>query len=256
MKKFAIQFISDLHLEYCNKIPNIIAKQKYLALLGDIGNPRIKNYNEFLKHLSPNFDKIFLISGNHEYWNLPNFDTKYNKQEVDNLINDIANKYNNVIYMNNKSITTDEGIHIIGNTLWSQIPKDKLDESKYIMGDCRNIYMDNDKILPDQINILNENCVNFIKNEIKLNNDKKVVVLSHHCPTHDYLIEKYISSPNNYAFVNKLNYLVKNPVYAWLAGHTHGNIHKIINGVICSSNCRGYTKQNLTDYDPEKYIEI
>lgn len=246
MKRFNLQFVSDLHLEYSYKVPKIIAKQNNLALLGDIGNPRMKNYNNFLKYLSPQFDNIFLIAGNHEYWNL-NYKIKYDKKQVDDLIEDICINYNNIKYMNNKSITIDN-VHIIGNTLWSNIPNNKILEAQWKMGDCYNIYVDNKNILPYQINKFHKECVEYIENEININQDKKIIILSHHCPSYKYLTKKHRNYINNYAFVSNLDHLIERPVYAWLAGHTHRNIHKIINNVVCSINCN--------NYNSERYIEI
>lgn len=255
MKKFFLQYVSDLHLEYADKIPNIVAKQKYLALLGDIGNPRTKKYQNFLKDTSSKFDKIFLISGNHEYWNLHEHEIKLNKNEIDCIIYETVSKYNNIIYLNNATVNIDN-VQIVGSTLWSNIPQDKLEDAKYRMGDCNNIYNNNEKIIPEQINELHNECVNYIEKIVNENNDKKVVVLSHHCPSYQYLTEKYKHSNINYAFASNLDYLIKEPICAWLSGHTHGIINKKINGVICSINCQGYSKQNLIDYDPGKYIEI
>ena len=55
-----LQFISDIHL--------IFPQESYLALLGDIGYPHLKNYDNFLKEHAPKFTEILLLAGNHEYY--------------------------------------------------------------------------------------------------------------------------------------------------------------------------------------------
>ncbi len=64
---YTFQLISDLHLEMGSYF-NLKAKAPYLLLVGDIGYPESQIYKDFLKQYSKKFDKIFYISGNHEYY--------------------------------------------------------------------------------------------------------------------------------------------------------------------------------------------
>ena len=75
-----IQYISDLHLEMYkeNVSPDLFTKlirpeAPYLALCGDIGIPDFVNYENFLNWCSRRWTKVFLVAGNHEYynWNCP-----------------------------------------------------------------------------------------------------------------------------------------------------------------------------------------
>lgn len=255
MKKFLLQFVSDIHLEYSKKIPNIKPIANNIALLGDIGSPRQPIYKNFLNEMSYKFDKVFIVSGNHEYWNLPIYGEKmYTKEEIDEMIENIVSKYSNVLYLNNKCYQN-ENITLIGSTLWSEIPDEKKEYAGRVVGDCRMIQYNNFIDLRLNNSMFREN-VNFIEDSISQNLNKKIIVLTHHCPSYQYIAEKFKHYNNNYAFASNLDYLLKDPVCAWLAGHTHGNIHKIINNVICSINCLGYSKENLKDYNPEKCIEI
>ena len=61
-----LQYSSDLHLEKGFK--RIIYPSKpYLVLAGDIGYPDDITYKNFLFEMSFLFDKVFVISGNHEF---------------------------------------------------------------------------------------------------------------------------------------------------------------------------------------------
>jgi predicted phosphohydrolase len=71
-----LRYLSDLHLEFIkpnklkhfiNKIPH--GKDEICILAGDIGNPYKSNYDTFMKFMSENFKKTFIIAGNHEYYN-------------------------------------------------------------------------------------------------------------------------------------------------------------------------------------------
>lgn len=59
-----IQIVSDIHLETVKNF-TIIPKAPYLALLGDIGNPGSGRYLEFLKEQARQFQKVFVLIGNH-----------------------------------------------------------------------------------------------------------------------------------------------------------------------------------------------
>ncbi len=65
-----IQYISDIHLEFFKVLPKQIVRPvaDILCLAGDIGYPFSSLYRDFLKQVSRDFKKVFLIAGNHEYY--------------------------------------------------------------------------------------------------------------------------------------------------------------------------------------------
>lgn len=71
-----LQYVSDIHLETHNnntstELFKTILKPSapYLALCGDIGYPGAPLYESFLKYCSDNFEHVFYVAGNHEYYN-------------------------------------------------------------------------------------------------------------------------------------------------------------------------------------------
>ena len=60
----AIQILSDIHLEIVKNF-TIIPKAPYLALLGDIGDPGSSRYLEFMREQARQFQKVFVLIGNH-----------------------------------------------------------------------------------------------------------------------------------------------------------------------------------------------
>ena len=65
-----LRYFSDLHLEFIkpNKIEHFIkripiCKDEICVLAGDIGNPFQSNYDTFMKFISSNFKKSFIITG-------------------------------------------------------------------------------------------------------------------------------------------------------------------------------------------------
>src|SRR5688572_28243834 len=66
-----IQIVSDIHLEFRSKanMPIIKRHAENLALLGDIGKPFCTSYASFIGEQAETFDHIFVVMGNHEYYN-------------------------------------------------------------------------------------------------------------------------------------------------------------------------------------------
>ena len=71
---FKIQIISDLHLEFMEKLPKFLKNFKqadYLFLAGDIGYIQYPHYNrgifyQFICWCTNNYKKVFYIMGNHD----------------------------------------------------------------------------------------------------------------------------------------------------------------------------------------------
>ena len=67
-RKLLVQVYSDIHIELWNKIPELPVKAKYLFLAGDICNQIHPLFYPFFDYCSSNWEKVFYISGNHEYY--------------------------------------------------------------------------------------------------------------------------------------------------------------------------------------------
>lgn len=200
-----LQFLSDVHLEYRYAIPVLKPAASYLALLGDIGNPFQANYSSFLQQASQKFDKVFLISGNHEY--LYN-----NVQQTDNRISDVCSNLPNVYYLNNRSIEIDN-IIVLGTTLWT------LNHP------------------------LHQKSVNFIKDNLSTQEslstgiNRKRIVLTHHLPSYQLILPQFSKYSYIYdRYASHLDYLIQKPIAAWLCGHSHCKLDMHINGVYCGIN--------------------
>lgn len=209
--KFSLQYISDIHLEKINIIPykqlNPISNN--IALLGDIGNPFTQVYKDLLKHVSTNFDNVFLISGNHEYY----FNSILN---TNNQISEVANSFNNVHFLNNTSISVNN-YNIIGSTLWSNLlPHPK-----------------NDKL--DVYTFLHMDAINNIQS---LLSNKPTIILTHYLPTYKLIHPKYYYYPMHIRsrYASDLEYMMNDNIHAWLTGHSHKNVDVYINNTFCSIN--------------------
>ena len=67
-KNLSIQIFSDIHIELWDKLPIIPIKAKYLFLAGDICQLNHLLFYPFLSFCSKNWEKVFYIPGNHEFY--------------------------------------------------------------------------------------------------------------------------------------------------------------------------------------------
>ena len=205
----SLQYVSDIHLETRSGFLKIPIKSNNLALLGDIGDPFKPNYRDFLQYCSYNFENVFLIAGNHEFWH-----HKQPHQKVVDQISNLAAK-SNVKFLNDSEAKLYD-YTILGSTLWT----------------------------PFTYSIYHKKCVSYLEKRIE---DKdKVIVLSHYLPsfkliTSEYQTEEWLKFHKNYA--SDLEYLIRNPIYAWLCGHSHCIYETNINGVSCRINAVGYSNE-------------
>jgi hypothetical protein len=290
MTKF--QYLSDIHLETRHNASPALFKRilkpaaPYLALCGDIGYPDCPLYEPFLKYCSENFEHVFYVAGNHEFYN-NNKAIKYleikdhipNEEDARRLsmqfprdtppsrtqkIREICLQYKNIHFLDKEIYhIPDTSITIVGCTLWSKLDMDP--DTLFSFNDFYKICETKDKQLtPKTYDDWNGEHVKFLEgalNDIKLNRpDSKIVVLTHHCPTYDIITDKYLKDDPermNSFFANKdlVSPFGKN-VKAWLCGHTHGC--KVINldGTVVATNTLGYDGEAVNGFKTDATIEI
>jgi predicted phosphohydrolase len=246
-----LQYISDIHLEYRSDIINLKKAGNYLSLNGDIGNPFKDNYKDFIRYTSQNWEKVFLLTGNHSYWN-----SKYNMKEVDQQIENITTQYDNVYFMNNKQYDIDDKTIILGTTLWSDA---NTNNGSPTIGDNLYITYDTHNLTAENIRHMYQNNVLWLINKIDENKTKDIIVLSHHLPSYELIIPQY--KTEKYAkfsdrFASNLDYLIKKPIKYWICGHSHCILEKKINNVDCRINAYGYSKEGLNKNMIPKWIDI
>lgn len=220
--RLRLQYVSDIHLEYRKKIPIIIPKTNYLALLGDIGYPNQPIYHEFLKYCSQNWDQVLLLSGNHEYWARLHgqCDQRSNAhfENINLMISDLVSRYDNVHFLNNSSYLLDNYL-ILGTTLWSENP------------DHPQILMQHRK------------SIDWIKNSLDKNSHQEIIMLSHYLPSYRLIVPKYQNYPNKHRYASHLDHLIKPPIKAWLCGHSHCQYETKINNIYCGINAYSHSDE-------------
>jgi predicted phosphodiesterase len=241
--KNMFQYISDIHLEFFDDdyIENVVKKNfivnsEICILAGDIGNPYKNNYMYFMSFVAEKFKKVFIIAGNHEYYN-------GNKiLDVKNKIKNIILPFNNIEFLDN-SFVDYNGYRWIGSTLWSNISKTQYitNDTKYIGGLTIELFnsMHNENV------IFLEDCL-----QKSIESNIQTIVITHYLPISRLVNEKFLSYPNNlynqwyHANLDDLIKKYNTNIKVWIYGHTHvGSIQEHYDvKFIC--NPIGYENEN------------
>lgn len=244
-----IQYISDIHLEFLKKgILKKFAPQPadILCLAGDIGYPHSLSYKHFLIESSKQWEKIFLIAGNHEYYNKQHT-MEENKSKIRSIIAEHSLK--NITFLDN-TYEDYNGYRFIGSTLWSKISENP---SKLI-----NDFYQIPHMTPALYNTLHNEAVSFLKSDAVRASPLPIVMMTHHLPSYSLIDPKYRTrefDAYNQFFASNCDDLIRAPIKAWICGHTHTGFEKVVNGVPVYCNPGGYPDENIKE-DLNKFIEF
>ena len=259
-----IQIVSDLHLEFRgNNFKKIITPSApILCLLGDIcacGDGETWNtYKNFIEYISPKYQYVFHIPGNHEYYT-QEINPKNTFEGINKKLKEFARTIKNLSILNNNCIRItirDKKYVFIGSTLWSDVPKKYKSLIKARMNDYSMIW----KSTPDGVRRftiddmigIHRRSVKYISNAInRTDSSDSVVLLTHHRPIR-CLPETNIKS---YGYETDLPNIIKPPLKIAAHGHTHEQMDRYINNVRIISNPKGYIHQK-TKFNPTLVFEI
>ncbi len=259
--RIRIQFVSDIHLEMyrSGSMPTdflLPGQAEFLALCGDIGYPEDPILEEFLRFCSRNYNMVFWVPGNHEYYSPSGQMTLREKvQKMESL----SRKFNNILVMDHRAYNVPGTfVRIIGCTLWSHIPEEFQEPAQKYMSDYRLIYKNpGQRITVDDINEWHTADRRWIESEIQAANDsgRELIVLTHHLPTQQLVHQKYEGHPLNVCFATNLNHLIRYPIRAWLCGHSHTATEARVNETLCALNPGGYPGEG-TVVDRETILTV
>ena len=241
-----VRYLLDLHLEFVglqgNEIQKLISKipsgmDEVCILSGDVGDPYLPSYDIFMKFISDNFKKTFVITGNHEY---------YNKTKTIDEINDYLREYyqqfDNITFLHN-SYEIYENYCFIGTTLWTKIENYDPD---YGINDVRCI-RNHDNI---QCNNLNAESVIFLENILQQENINNCIIMTHHLPSKSLISSKFNTRqylPYHQWYYCDMDYLIemhKDKIKCWIYGHTHQPAGMMLHDVPFLCNPIGYPGEN------------
>lgn len=234
--KKIIQYISDLHVDMKENgyVPIFPKTSDILVVCGDIGLPTHPNYELLLNCLSYKYEKTYIIPGNHDFDCGPMFEQKkYDKYSE--ILKYICSKYPNIIYTDKSSHEIDNNYVLAGCVLWS---KPQFQWSRTNFSELYHTHVrEHVRNLSWLTNIITSSVIA----------KKKLIVATHFVPSYELIEEKF----RNYGktrtswFYTDLDHIIKKPIHAWICGHTHSQLNKLINGVYCGVNA--YPKNGRLD---------
>lgn len=280
--KNLLQIVSDLHIDHNVNYP-IVPRAPNLALLGDIGmltkyNNSIDDYSRYLNKQARQFDNVFVVLGNHEYYGLTRDETIKRAQHICDNNSKLHLMQFNPLNRNNTKSFKIANTRIIGTTLWSKVPPIYINEVQRRVGNYsrvlavlsepafhatrhppKNVNSEYQRltISVNDTNMWFEEERSWIASQIDdaKNKREKIVVLTHYAPIFDAANPKYAGKPIETAFCTDLRYMMGQPLILWAFGHTHWYKDVNIGGTRVLTNALGYT-QKYYKWNPELVVEI
>lgn len=260
-----IAYASDIHLEFGDIQLKNTDNADVLILAGDImistdliekekvefwknalWASRSEKFHKFFINCCEEFKNVIYIFGNHEYYH-GDFATELDKTR------------GRLSYLPNLHILDKQSIEIGGvtflcGTMWTNFnnndPIVKWDINKG-MNDF-HITKNSTRMLSEHKpgNFMTDDAyedhlafMEFLGNSLtSLEEDKKVVVVTHHNPSIICSLPEYRSDPLTFAYYSNLDeFIISNPkINAWVCGHSHNRIDEMIGSTRILMNCRGY----------------
>lgn len=281
MVKFRFQLFSDIHCELTKNIPKIPNLAPYLFLAGDIGKINTNNFTEFIEYANKNWEKVFYVCGNHEYYHASKTHVEINQMYKKLFVN-----YSNIIFLDDShyklnitnQLNTNNQIKIYGSTLWSNVTQTNK------LNDFNMIKMKNEKnwtvpINEKYFNQLHFNSLKQLVNTVKESaiTNEKLIIITHFPPI------KKINGTNNTTshvkFQSQPEYLANyfandliglnldtyginetdfySNINLWISGHTHYSYDFTYNKTRFLSNQIGYIgEQNMSNPKYDGVFEI
>jgi predicted phosphodiesterase len=240
-----------------------------LVLAGDIGRlVDYDDYRDFLQRQTERYEKVFLVVGNHEFYNT-SFTTglkKAKQLEKEPCLNGRL-----IILHQTRYDIPHSHLTILGCTLWSKVPNEARDIVKSKIKDFQKI----EDWTVDDHNAAYDSDIAWLRQQVKLirqENDQTatptrrrlILIVTHHAPS-----LRKTSNPQhaqnlwNAAFATDiLSQNDWNGVKIWVFGHTHHTTEFKEGNMRVVSNQRGYAlpwnsdpKNNKKDkFDVKKVI--
>lgn len=248
-----IHYMSDLHLEFSNLHP-IQTDADVIVLAGDVwkGDRGVG----WARSAYPE-KRIIYVPGNHEF---------YGTQRMDTLARlRIAARETGVHLLDNDELII-EGVRFLGATLWTDFQLFGLAKKPLAMAAGQRFLRDFQVIhegekghfSPSHSIELHELSLAWLKNKLAEPFDGKTVVVTHHLPCMESVVERFKNNDVSACFASDLD-IVGPPIDLWIHGHTHDSLDIVKNGTRVVCNPRGYVtascRENF-DFDLARTIEV
>ena len=216
-----LQYASDLHLEFPENRrfleQNPLQKTgDILVLAGDVVTfSKIELANSFFDRVSSQFERVYWLPGNHEYYG---FDLSSKPTVLHEAIRPNVWLVNQATVIHNK-------VRLLFSTLWSHIGYTMESIIQRQLNDFYQIRFGDRLFLPSDYNRLHDENLAFLKMELTKPFEGKTIVATHHIPTFYNYPEQYKCDDLNEAFATELFDLISDQgPDAWIFGRHHCNM--------------------------------
>jgi len=273
-----IQIVSDLHLEFA-PIPEIKPDADVLVLGGDIclaqhlyrhplqlGDMQNNDghasdaarYREFFKYCSENWKTVIYFAGNHEHYS-------GQWERTTPVLREETQHYGNIHYCDQDRVDIDD-VTFLGVSLWTDFNNhDPLTimSSRDMMNDYRAITEHPSeglyhKLRPTTVLAKHVSDLEWLRVQLSLLQNRKIVVCTHHAPSHSSIHRDYTHQHiMNGAFVSNLDeFILDNPqIKLWTHGHVHNTWNYTIGDTQIVCNPRGYPGEH-SGWNPQTVVEV
>lgn len=263
-----IRLVSDVHLEMpinAQWLTTRIAKalmetghpsEEVLVLAGDIGSPFSPLYEAFIREMAKMFAAVVVTMGNHEYYQPGGREwdheaqclkplTRHTMQEADEQARRVIAGIPRAVLLQKDAVEI-MGVRFVGCTMWS--PGDPFTEGM----------MNDGRLIPgfdlSARERLHNDHVAWLKRQLALPRDVRLVVVTHHLPTYSLISPEYANHPGNSFFAARLDHLARK-ADVWICGHTHRRATAQVGACLCAVNPVGY-KDEVPTFLPSMHIDV
>lgn len=243
--KTAIQYFSDLHLEF-GDLTHVQGDADVIVAAGDIsiGLDGIRWLREFDR-------PVVYVLGNHEFWG-QNY-----RDFIDRMRRECSGS--NIHFLENDS-TIINGVRFVGCSLWTNYGgenKRAMSTAVNGMNDFRYIADGVGKLQIRHVLNAHYQSVDWLQHVFDEPFDGQTVVVTHHAPSFKSW-HRGESDHYRYCYCSDLEAIIKNSnATLWVHGHTHELRDYYISDVRVVCNPRGYVKvREVQGFQLDRVIEI
>lgn len=250
-----LHILSDLHLEFSTFKPPA-TDADVVVLAGDIwkGNKGVYWARDTFPHRP-----VVYVPGNHEFYGT-------RRPETLRLLR-LAGKQTGVqILDEDELVFKQDGVRFLGCTLWTDfllfeeaIKTTAMRDGELFLNDFRVIQEEDKQMFTPARSIeLHEHSLAWLKVKLDEPFDGKTVVVTHHLPSAQSVVERFKDSLLSACFASELGYLF-GKMDMWVHGHTHDNRDYVANGTRVICNPRGYVTDRGAEnfqFNPKLVVEI
>ncbi len=250
-----IQYCSDLHLEFGDnadflRAHPIVPAGDILVLAGDVMLfSDMQVHNAFLDMVSEQFDAVYWLPGNHEYYH----------SDINRRSGSFTENIRENVFLLNNSVVEHDGVRLVFSTMWSHVSPFRAWLVQQGMADFQVIKDGGHPFTVNRFNEFHANSLRFLKETLSQGSNAGTIVVTHHVPTLEQYPSKYKQSPLNEAFVSNQDRLIaESGADYWIYGHHHQYVPAFeVGRTRLVTNQLGYVKrQEHGDFDHQACIEV